>query len=293
MASRFTPDTLADQYANFLTSRGSSTGAEEALEVLLQHAPELSAETLRQPKVVLVAREFPPVVTATCVWLAEMGLDIQLTRFQAYRSGEQTLLTVSQLFPVPDVEDFTISPRQAEVKQASETKKRSQDVSAVRRLVEAGAIPDGTELTLAMGPGSRQRRAGGDRHVGRRPPRAPRLDGRDRTADDELDGHTGAEEWHAVRLFLHRHEPAARRTLHRLRRAGANKASFDTLAERREEIEATFGAQLSWERLDSKRASRIAAYRTGDVDNTDRHEEYIDWFVNASQQLRQALPVPD
>jgi hypothetical protein len=51
------------------------------------------------------------VVTATAVWLREMGLDITLLRFQAYRTDAETLVTVSQLLPVATVEEFTVVPR--------------------------------------------------------------------------------------------------------------------------------------------------------------------------------------
>src|SRR3954447_2903734 len=122
MASRFTPETLASQHARFLTRRGKVTSDSEALELLAAHVSELSIENLREPRLMLIARDFPPTVTATCVWLAERGLDITLLRFQAYRSGDQVLLTTSQLYPVPDVEEFMISPRQAEVKQSGEVK---------------------------------------------------------------------------------------------------------------------------------------------------------------------------
>jgi hypothetical protein len=113
MASRFTPQTLATQHARFLASRGRAVTDEEALSALEEHTEErtLAVETLRQPRIVLLAASFPPVVTATAVWLREMGLDISLVRFQAYRTDYETLVTVSQLLPVPTVEEFTVVPR--------------------------------------------------------------------------------------------------------------------------------------------------------------------------------------
>jgi hypothetical protein len=148
MASRFTPELLAEAHARYLTQQGSEATEEQALEDLTDHAPDLSTETLLTPRIVLMARDFPTDVTATCVWLTEMGLDIQLVTFQAYESAGQTLVTVSRLFPVQDIEDFTISPRQAEVKRATESRKRTQAMSAVKRLIEAEEIDDGDEFTL-------------------------------------------------------------------------------------------------------------------------------------------------
>jgi hypothetical protein len=102
MASRFTHGTLGYQHARFLRARGNSVSEEEALAALEEHADDktLAIEALRQPRIVLLASSFPPVVTATAVWLREMGLDITLVRFQAFRTDTETLVTVSQLLPV-------------------------------------------------------------------------------------------------------------------------------------------------------------------------------------------------
>ena len=97
----------------------------------------------------IVAGAFPPVVTATVVWLTEMGLDITLQRVQAYRVFDnQTVVTVSQLFPVPDVEEFTVSPQRAEARSVEQRRQQGREKSTVIRLVTAGTIPDGTQLRL-------------------------------------------------------------------------------------------------------------------------------------------------
>ncbi len=99
MASRFTLESLSAQHARFLTQRGSPTSEEAALQRLVAHAGELDAELLRRPRIAIVAGDFPPVLTATAVWLTEMGLDLTLIRVQAYRTNFETMVTVSQLFP--------------------------------------------------------------------------------------------------------------------------------------------------------------------------------------------------
>ena len=102
------------------------------------HAETLDLDVLRRPRIILLAADFPPVVTATAVWLNEMDISVTLIRFQAYRAGSRVMLTVSQVYPVPNVEDFTVTPRQAELRAQSATKKRTQDTSVVRRLVDTG-----------------------------------------------------------------------------------------------------------------------------------------------------------
>lgn len=149
MASRFTDETLVQHYLGFRTRAGQHISEEEAREELLAHAGDLDPEQLRKPRIVLVAGAFPTTVTATAVWLSEMGLDISLQRVQAYRLlGESVVITVSQLFPVPDVEEFAVSPQRAQVKATEERRKSGREQSTVHKLVASTAVADGTPLTL-------------------------------------------------------------------------------------------------------------------------------------------------
>ena len=75
----------------------------------------------------------------------------------------------------------------------------------------------------------------------------------------------------------------------------SSKALFDSLETHRPAIESAFGEALSWERLDGKRASRIATYSDGTVEVHEAWESYVDWFFDTQARLRQALTaiVPD
>lgn len=45
------------------------------------------------------------------MWLNEQGVSLTLIRYQAYRADlSHIVLTVSQLYPVPEVADFEIAP---------------------------------------------------------------------------------------------------------------------------------------------------------------------------------------
>lgn len=114
MASRFDVDVLAEAHAAFKKSRGEAQTSDEAVELLGSHTEyRVGAETLRVPRIVLVAGSFPANLTATTVWLTEMGLDITLVRLQAYRTETGDIITVSQHYPPPDVEEFTVAPTRA------------------------------------------------------------------------------------------------------------------------------------------------------------------------------------
>jgi len=157
MVSRLLPESLAEHYARFQARRQTPMTPDEALAELQAHAPDLSQETLRRPRVVLLAPDFSPALTASVVWLNEMGLDVallQITAFRSYVYGQLgsasvPMISVSQIFPVRQVEEFTISPERQRAKEIADAKRRVQDASTVRRLVSAELVAEGTMFTLS------------------------------------------------------------------------------------------------------------------------------------------------
>jgi hypothetical protein len=67
------------------------------------------------------------------------------------------------------------------------------------------------------------------------------------------------------------------------------REQYNQLYKYRDEIEAQFGGELSWGTVDSRRSSRIAILGYGAIEQTDRHDEFIDWFVTNLERLRAAL----
>lgn len=111
MASRFRLQTLAAVYSAFSTSRGTTLTADQALEALQTHAEALTDETLADPRVVVIAQGFSPVVISSVVWLANRGVDISLVRFQPYQQANgEVFVTFSRLFPLPDLEKSIVAP---------------------------------------------------------------------------------------------------------------------------------------------------------------------------------------
>lgn len=113
MVSRFTVEDLVDAHAAFLARQGQPVDPDEVRSILSGHAggKKLSDHLLRAPAIVIVAESFAPTMSASVVWLSEQGVDIMLREFQLYRSPGGLVLTVSQTWPVRDVEEFTVRPR--------------------------------------------------------------------------------------------------------------------------------------------------------------------------------------
>ena len=152
-ASRFTPETLAESHAAYLSTVGSApVSVDTAREQLEEHAGgELDPDLLRRPRIALVAASFPAQVTASAVWLTEMGISVSLIEFNAYRTAHDIVLTVSQSWPIRDVEDFTVSPRQVDVRAAEERVRTRREKNAVTTLVADETIDAGALLEFDSG----------------------------------------------------------------------------------------------------------------------------------------------
>jgi len=70
----------------------------------------------------------------------------------------------------------------------------------------------------------------------------------------------------------------------------STKRLFDRVIELKTEVEADFGEPLSWERLDNRRACRIAAYREGSIeDDAELLEEIKQWAIDRLLRFKRVL----
>ena len=69
-----------------------------------------------------------------------------------------------------------------------------------------------------------------------------------------------------------------------------NENCFNKLLENREQIESEFGETLEWERLDGKRACRVALYRDGTIEaSSDELQEIRDWAIRSLLQFKKVF----
>ncbi len=110
MASRLTPEDVAGLYAIRETAKGRTTDVDAARTELTTRYL-LTEESIKNPRIILIAAGFPASVTSAVVWLNEQGVDISLIRFRTYVVSGKPVIHFSRLYPVPDVEAFTIGRR--------------------------------------------------------------------------------------------------------------------------------------------------------------------------------------
>lgn len=152
MVSQFTPDLLAQAFAAHLSSRGEETTHADARSALEDHAGgALDLKVLRRPRIVLIAGEFLDTTTTSAVWLTQMGVEVDLVRYQAYRTPGGLVVTTSKIWPLDEAEDLVVRPEEREeVEETQRERRRSRSV--VVRLIEAGLIADGAPMKFTVAP---------------------------------------------------------------------------------------------------------------------------------------------
>lgn len=148
LVSRFTRDDLDKVHARYLSKQTGTDVTPDQAAAELDSWAAITEDSLRLPSVVLMASDFPQTVTATVVFLhQQLGLDIRLLAFQAYQTANDVLVTVSQHYPPPGIEEFVLSPEVSEAQKAKSTKQNKQrEVSTVARLIEADILSQGERL---------------------------------------------------------------------------------------------------------------------------------------------------
>lgn len=69
-----------------------------------------------------------------------------------------------------------------------------------------------------------------------------------------------------------------------------NLEVFRAIEDQRDPLESEYGRPLTFEELPDSRACRVAEYLDeADVTAVERHDEFVDWFFDAGERLRQAL----
>ncbi|MFJ5233157.1 hypothetical protein ACIQBJ_25085 [Kitasatospora sp. NPDC088391] len=156
LASRFTEEDLARQHAVFLGKRGKKADAGSALDLLRAHCGgELDPLVLKRPRLILTAANFAAPVTASAVWLNEMGVDVKLVQVRLWTAEAAAppadvpdVLTISTLYPAPGTEEIIIAGARAERSTTAGT--RPVSPPAVETICEHQLIAEGTKITLYM-----------------------------------------------------------------------------------------------------------------------------------------------
>lgn len=101
---------------DFLAKNGKEQSYEETKEELLNFIDDPDFENLDdKPRIILVAKEFRPEVTATVLWLRKFGIDISCVKLTLYKIDDDKIGLVSSIIiPLPEAEEYIIKSERKE-----------------------------------------------------------------------------------------------------------------------------------------------------------------------------------
>lgn len=68
-----------------------------------------------------------------------------------------------------------------------------------------------------------------------------------------------------------------------------NTDIFETLLERRRQVEDAYGRALTWDPVRGAKRYLVGDYGPGSIDREQDHEDYITWFIDCGERLRRAI----
>lgn len=108
--STLSKENIKNIYQNYLNKTGQSETAAERLSIFYnQEYDEIAINKGNTQRMILVAANFRKEVTSTVLWLMNYKLRIQCFKATPFALNEQLFLTLEQIIPTKDTEDFIIS----------------------------------------------------------------------------------------------------------------------------------------------------------------------------------------
>ncbi len=226
-------------------------------------------ETVLNPgngqRMIFIAANFRREVTATVLWLLSRGIRAQCFRVVPYGFGDELFIDLQQIIPTPEAADYMIgiSSKEVEETNVQGVQKRRHQLRMqfwTRALEKLRA--EGIMLFANVSPGR----------------------------DHWLNAGSGARGCPFTMIFA-RDEARVELNLARSDR-DENKWLFDELQKQEDQIEAAFGDEMIWYRLDEKKQSRISYARAFDGYDQENWPEMIEWLSVHLRKLEAAIRQP-
>ena len=261
--SALTQREIIEIYQNYLNKKGLPVNAEDKIIDYLENE-NFSLNTGNTQRIILVAKEFRPEVTSTVLWLRSNNIDIQCIKVVPYMWNQNLIIDVDKIIPVPEIEKFTIrvSLKDAEEKKNAITQNMNAELYSKywAKLLECAKSRDFSLYDKRTGSQSCWISTGAG---------LANIQYNLVLLKDKI----------RVELYINKES------------SDDNKKIFNLLKEEKDIIEDRFGAELTWELLEDKKASRISissndSFNRDDMANWDRS---IDWHIENMKKFENSI----
>jgi len=254
---------IKDIFQKYLDEQGKDEYAERILCEFLG-AEDFSEIELNSDdqRIIMIAANFRKEVTSTAMWLLDHNIKIKCIRVTPYELNNQVFIDTEQIIPIVNAEEYLIkiaNKKQEELMSKEKNQTRySIRIGFWRNLLEE--MDQRSDLFKNVNPSK-------DNWIGCG------------------SGYGGLAYLFVVTGTYGRIELWINRGLQE-----ENKALFDKIYSHKEKIEATFGDQLDWQRLDEGKGSRIAYWlKDVSVFNEEDWAEMISFMTGNMIKFEKAL----
>ncbi len=113
MAANMTLEQIVDAHRQYLQVRDVHEDAQERIHQFLDVGdgvtePQVATE---RPRILLVSEDFSKELTISVLWLNDAGLDIRCVRLRVHSHGDELLIDVDQVIPLPEAHDYLVKVR--------------------------------------------------------------------------------------------------------------------------------------------------------------------------------------
>lgn len=244
--------------------KGRRDEAKEKLHAFLDREETSDEPFGEDVRIVLISAEFSKELTTSVMWLNDRELDIRCIKMVPYQDADRVLVDVQQVLPLPEAMDYRVKIKE---KDSEERKARSERHEIQRKFwTQLLAMARGkTALHSNISPSDYHYISQGSGIRGL------------------SFNYTLRQDHSFVEIYIDRGDSAE------------NKEAFDAFFANKNDIEASFGEELHWRRLDDKRASRIiheivpGGFRAEESNWPDIQQRMIDAMIRFEKALRPTL----
>lgn len=251
--STLTTSQIIKLYQDFLDKSSEQEDARSSILEFIETEEDELILNRNDQRIIFIANNYRKEVTSTAMWLLKHDIQLQCFRATPYSMSEELFLQIEQIIPLPETKEFMIDAKEKEKEVEGKSKivaESEANLLEFWRLVKEDMSNNNIHYYDNVS-------ARGKYNIGfwKTRGRFNLVLGR-----------------HALRVELYFNNDA-------------DKKFFDAMKEHQQEIENNFHGEITWERLDNKKASRIKhdmpkdiALNMGDWKDKNSWQYRIDWF---------------
>lgn len=258
-------DDIREIFQRYLDLQEEGKSAIDLLEAFYDGVEysELVLNQRMSQRIILISASFRMEVTSTVLWLMSFNLKLQCFKATPYEIDGQYFLTLDQIIPIKDAQDYMISmdSKAQEEANVNQTNKNRHKIRMKFWIEFLKSVKGRSQLFQNSNPVKENAMVAGGLDV----------------------------TYVTYQLVLNSENSFVKINFGRSLQE-ENKIIFDALYQRKNEIEETFGDVLSWERSDENIRSSISFYGVGqNYFNEEEWPAIIEFFIININRLDKAV----